>query len=97
MSEWDIFFPGIMMLSDFKITINYIKYNVLNILQTFSKVGDISYLLMPFNGNLKSILYGWTFKFSSYPALSMPMCSYSSKIGNPSTISYSFINYFFIF
>lgn len=85
------------MLSDFKMTINYIKYNVLNILQTFNNVGEISYLLMPFNGNLKSILYGWTFKFSSSPTLSIPMCSYSSNTGYPSTISYSFINYFFIF
>ena len=84
---------GILMQSDLRITTNCIKYSVLNILHTFNCVGDINYLLMPFSGTLKSILMG---SFLYYTLYLVSMCSYSSSIGNPSTISYSFTICFLI-
>jgi hypothetical protein len=66
------------------------KYKVLNMLQTFRSVVEIILFDMPFKGILKSILYGWTLAWESSLPLSRLICSYSSRIGKPSTTSNSF-------
>ena len=96
-SSLKILLPGIFIDGDFTIITSCMKYKVLNMLQTFICVGEMSFLFIPLRGSLKSILYGGIFIFISSGPRSMPECSYSSKMGHPSTISYSLTICFFIF
>lgn len=81
---------GIFMLSESNITTNCMKYSVLNILHTFSCVGDTRFWLRPLMGIRKSIFTGLgLYEISYSPPLSIPVCSYSSSTGYPSQTSNS--------